>query len=138
MMIEPAETADTPTAKAKPNILALVIGAATIIYALVRDLQAIRAGEAVVKSVPLAISSSLPWLGAGIALVVRAVRGALPWLRAVASWAGGFFIGAIGLVAGVAFLGGSSDSMTWFLHTLGFVLFLVLGIVLLKIGFKRS
>ncbi|MEN6310545.1 MAG: hypothetical protein ABFD80_03310 [Acidobacteriota bacterium] len=138
MMIEPAETTGTPAAKAKPSILALVIGAATIIYALVRDLQAIRAGEAVVKSVPLAISSSLPWLGAGIALVVRAVRGALPWPRAIASWAGGFFIGAIGLVAGVAFLGGPSDSMTWFLHTLGFVLFLVLGIVLLKIGFKRK
>ncbi len=137
-MIEPAETTGTPAAKAKPCVLALVIGAATIIYALVRDIQAFRAGEAVVKSVPLAISSSLPWLGAGIALVVRAVRGALPWPRAVASWAGGFFIGAIGLVAGVAFLGGPHDSTTWLLHTLGFVLFLVLGIVLLKIGFKRK
>jgi len=161
MMFEPAETTGTPkpaepgapeaqeqtpgTSKppaappAKPCILALIIGAATIIYALIRDLQAIRAGEAVVMWwVPLAISSSLPWLGAGIALVVRAGRGALPWPRAVASWAGGFFIGAIGLIAGVAFLGGPSDSTTWFLHTLGFVLFLVLGIVLLKIAFKRN
>jgi hypothetical protein len=137
MMFEPAETAGTH----KPCILALIIGAATIIYALIRDVQAVQAvqaGEAVVKSIPLAITSSLPWLGAGIVLVVRSVRGALPWPGAIASWAGGFFFGMIGLVAGVSFLGGPSDSTAWLLHTLGFVLFLIMGILLLKIAFKRN
>ncbi len=131
-------TPQPPAPPAKPCVLAIVIGAATIMYAIVRDVLVLRQPTPVAKSVPLAITSSLPWLAAGIALFVRGRRGALCWARAIAAWIGGFFIGLVGLVIGVAFLAGPNDSTTWLLHTLGFVLFLVVGVLLLKVAFKRN
>jgi hypothetical protein len=126
----------------KPNIskVALAVGAATILWAL----SSIIAG--VIRSVktaetrpwlPALLFISVPWFVAGIALIIRSLRGAVRWPCALATWVGGFLVGAPAIIIVGSLYGGRGDTTMWVLNVIFFSLFLVVGTLLLRVGFKR-
>jgi hypothetical protein len=133
MTNDPADTAAAPLVKSGTSKVALAIGAATILISVLRVALAAVGGKwtSSMSVIPI------PWVAAGIALIVRSLRGALPWPRGIAAWTGGFLMGMIFMILGVAILGGRGDSTFWILNTMAIALFFVLGILLLRAGFKR-
>jgi hypothetical protein len=126
----------------KPNIskVALAIGIATILWELIGVIRGvIRSVEDVeVRPMfPSLLFISVPWFVAGIALIVRSLRGAVCWPRAIATWAGGFLVGAPAIIIGTKLYGGLGDTTTLVLDFIFIVVCLVVGPLLLRIGFKR-
>jgi hypothetical protein len=117
----------------KPKIskVALAVGAATILWTVISIFRVIADWKR-----PVMLFIAIPWAAAGIALTVRSLRGSLRWPRGVAIWAGGFLIGMPAFIL-VPILSGPTDSTGWVLHIFFGTLFIVLGILLIRVGFKR-
>jgi len=131
MTNEPTDKATAALGKPEISKVALAVGAATILWAVISIFRVVAFSK-----LPVMLFSVIPWAAAGIALTVRSLRGSLRWPRGLATWAGGFLIGlpAINLVP---ILSGPLDSTGWVLSIFFGTLFFVLGILLIRVGFKR-
>lgn len=132
MTNEPTDNAAAALGKPVISKVALAVGAATNLWAVISIFRVIADGKR-----PLMLFMVIPWAAAGIALTVRSLRGSLQWPRGIATWAGGFLIGLPALIL-VPILSGPTDSTGWVLHILFGTLFIVLGIFLTRAGFKHS
>jgi len=77
------------------------------------------------EMVVIGVLGSLIPIGAGLALLLRSFRPPLKWGRGIATWSGGLFAGA------ALFLLAAGKNFP------GLVMFVILSICLLWIGFKR-
>jgi|WetSurMetagenome_2_1015567.scaffolds.fasta_scaffold692634_2 hypothetical protein len=125
---QPADMGAAPAKKAAISKIGFAIGAATALYAVTRIVWAL-------LKLPLAAFTAIPFAAAGIALIVRSLRGPLPWPRALATWAGGFLVGIPGLLL-TPILSGPGDTTFWVLNFLVTGLGLAIGSFLLRIGSK--
>jgi hypothetical protein len=134
------DRAAAPLKKLKIAKVALAVGAATILWALssvvIGFIQSVKTAE-IRLWLPARIFASVPWFVAGIALSIRSLRGAVSWPRALATWAGGFLIGAPAIIIGASLYGGRGDTTFWVLNIVFSILFLVVGTLLLRVGFKH-
>ena len=128
MSDEPAVQSASPRPKPAASKIGLIIGGATVLYALTRIVWAL-------LKLPLAAFTAIPFAAAGIALIVRSLRGPLPWPRAVATLAGGFLVGIPGLLL-TPILSGPGDTTFWVLNIIVTCLGLVVGSRLIKLGSK--
>lgn len=124
----PADMGAAPAKKAAISKIGLAIGAATVLYALIRVVWAL-------LKLPPAAFTAIPFLAAGIALIVRSLRGPLRGPRALATLAGGFLVGIPGLLL-TPILSGPGDTTFWVLNFVVTCLGLVIGSFLLRIGSK--
>jgi hypothetical protein len=113
----------------KISKIGLGLGAATVLLALIRIVLAL-------LSAPLAAFVATPLVTAGLALMLRSLRGSLRWPRALAAWVGGLLVGAPGILV-TPILSGPGDATFWVLNVVFTGVCLVLGILLIKAGFKR-
>jgi hypothetical protein len=113
----------------KISKIGLGLGAATVLLALIKIVLAL-------LSVPLAASIATPLVTAGLALMLRSLRGSLRWPRALAAWVGGLLVGAPGILV-TPILSGPGDATFWVLNVVFTGVCLILGILLIKTGFKR-
>jgi len=136
----PAEAPGGSLKKTNTSKIALAVGAATILWTLIKIITWVIRSTKTADMRPwlaAALFSFVPWAAAGIALTIRSLRGTVRWPRALATWVGGFLVGAPGLIIAASLSGGRGDTTQWVLNVIFTVLFLVVGIVLLRVGFKR-
>jgi hypothetical protein len=142
MTVEPTRMSEAPQASLKkptPSRIALVVGAVTILWALFLSIRWVtklaKTGESSMFRV--ALPGMVPWFAAGIALTMRSLRGAIRWPRALATRVGGWLVGAPFIIVGVTMAPGRGDTTYWVLNVAVTILFLVGGVLLLRIGFRR-
>lgn len=130
MSDERAAQSVSPQPKPAASKVGLIIGGATVLYALIRIVWAL-------LKLPLAAFTAIPFAAAGIALVVRSLRGPLPLPRALATLAGGFLVGIPGLLL-TPILSGPGDTTFWVMNFVVTCLGLIIGSLLLRIGSRPS
>jgi hypothetical protein len=124
------ELATSPPVRSQVSMIALALGAATILFALFRAVQILSGRQTI------AILAVVPYAAAGLALTIRSLRGRLPWLRGIATWAGGF-LATLPAIQLVPVLSGPGDSTFWLLTIMMGIVFVTAGILLLRMGFKN-
>ena len=132
MTSEPTDKAMAVAEKPEISKVALAVGVATVLWAVI----AIFIYPSYLKH-PLMLFNRIPWAVAGIALTARSLRSSLRWPCGLATWAGGFLIGTPAIIIMAVLSGPTNESTYWVLNIFFTTLFVVLGIFLIRVGFKR-
>ena len=106
----PTEKGAAPLEKPRISKVTLAVGAATILYALISSIIWLARSAEAGRMLSAALLGQLPWAVAGIALTILSFRGVVRWARALATWVGGFLVGAPFLIIGVWIAGGPGDT----------------------------